>query len=160
MKFLVLFGMALILASLASAMVGDVGPPPDNPDITVALVEDNEPYDGYIELVFHCIEPVPDGQEGSPLAEREVNFSCSGGVCTNAQWFYKFNPCFQDSSGYFKYRVKENQNYRSSNTLSYGQGDVDAQLDVGDGSISYGEIASPCPVAFLLLLLLGFLKWK
>ena len=87
----------LLLAPLAFA---DIGPGPVAPSIQVNLVENGQPYDGPMMLTFIC--SAPDASD-SPVGQREMEFACERKVCTNGNWFYKFNPCFYPENGKFRY---------------------------------------------------------
>lgn len=158
MKTLLAISALLIFSSLVFA---DIGPGPAKPVISIKVFGGQQPYNGYLEMVFHCNEP---GEEAdNTIGEREVTLSCSNGACTNDQWFYKFNPCFSDSGGYLKYKTSENQNYRTTTTFSYETAGVDGELDIKSGlfQVSSSEPGS-CAAggAMMILLLLGILRWN
>jgi len=145
----------LLLAPLAFA---DIGPGPVAPSIQVNLVENGQPYDGPMMLTFIC--SAPDASD-SPVGQREMEFACERKVCTNGNWFYKFNPCFYPENGKFRYILTKMEGpVIASGSASFpASGDYALVLDVGTNMLSQGNgplpeppvPPSPCPAAVLLL---------
>ncbi|MBI5228242.1 hypothetical protein HY988_06645 [Candidatus Micrarchaeota archaeon] len=101
-----IISLALLLVLLmASFVFADVGPPPPEPNIKVIFLKDQDYYQGNISLSYVCtLAPGP-----GPTGEREVNFTCSKGVCTNDYWYYKFNPCYYPTRGRFAFTLDDGQ---------------------------------------------------
>ncbi len=139
----------------------DVGPSPDPPSLVVTFTKNNQIYDGEINLNYVCnIAPTNDG---SPVGEREVVFSCTAGLCTNEYWFYKFNPCFDSGDGYFKYQ-EAGKEYAQTEDISFGNNGARFEINLDTGEIKQfpndnGPDNLTCcgTPALILLLLIGIL---
>ncbi len=103
-----------LLLLLVGFLFADIGPSPIAPSITVNISENGEPYlSNEFTLTYVCAIP-PDGDEDSTMGSRKVILLCEEGICSNyGAWFYKFNPCFSNAEGYFKYEFK-GKNYETA----------------------------------------------
>lgn len=148
---------ALLLLLLCSAAFADVGPGPAKPDITVTFTKGGAPYSGDATLVFHCLENVSGS---GAVGENEVAFTCSSGVCRNENWFYKFNPCFHPSRGYFMYATGGDALVRSSE-VSFEQGGWNVVIDADTGEASQSlEQRFTCPFPLMVLASLSILAFR
>lgn len=144
----------LVFSSLVFA---DVGPSPSAPDITVTFTRGGEAYTGPITLTYHCYADVIGDDTGSPMADREVEFSCASGVCTNEQWFYKLNPCFFPDSGYFEYGI-EGTYYVTAGDISFGESayNIVINADTGETATTTSAISTDCWPIFVIMIVAGF----
>jgi len=135
---------ALLILLASSLAFADLGPGPMAPSIRVTLLENGQPYDGPMMLTFIC--PAPDASD-SPVGQREMEFTCERKVCTNGNWFYKFNPCFYPENGTFRYILtKTSGPVIASGSASFpASGDYALVLDVGTNVLSQGNGPSPEP---------------
>ncbi|MBS3067389.1 hypothetical protein J4450_01695 [Candidatus Micrarchaeota archaeon] len=96
-----------------SIFFSDAGPSLPAPEIEVKFIKEAQDYVGDIELAYHCTAEL--GQDRNRISvQRDVNMSCSAGICKNDNWFYKFNPCYSKESGNFLYKVG-NSNFKMAN---------------------------------------------
>ncbi|MBU0532047.1 hypothetical protein KKB44_00990 [Candidatus Micrarchaeota archaeon] len=142
----------VIFLLLGTLVFADIGPSPSQPPLTVIFTQNSQVYDGPITLLYHCSLPVLPNS-GGPMSDREVNMSCSQGVCTNDFWFYKFNPCFDNGEGYFSYQTS-NQQFRSTNPISFNDSGALVTIDIDDAYATTSPQEPPPGIPCLSFLLL------
>lgn len=145
----------LLLAILVLPLVhADVGPAPSPPKVTVHLVTNNQPETRVSAITYHCMgTDVTD--PASPVEPHVVEFACSGGTCTNDEWYYKFSPCFGFPEGFFSYDYlgSEVRTETVGSNKSYEKYDI--TLDAPTGQVS-GNTESSCNLAgFILPAIMG-----
>lgn len=133
--------MALPLLMLA---VGDIGPPPPYTHFTIQFIENGEQYAGPVWAVYHCQNPEVSPGDG-PLETVEVELECSSGVCTNGNWFYKFNPCYDWNRGYIKYKISQESDYLSTGLFIFSEENSSFSVDIDSGKIRVPEEKGPAP---------------
>ncbi|MBU0590606.1 hypothetical protein KKF81_00560 [Candidatus Micrarchaeota archaeon] len=121
--------LILLVCSLAFA---DVGPSPDPPQLIVTFTKSNLTYDGPVELIYHCNLLSDDS---SPIGEREVELSCNAGLCTNPEWFYKLNPCFDHGGGQFLYK-ESGSVYSETTIVSFDNRGARFEINLDTGEIN------------------------
>jgi hypothetical protein len=97
------------------------------------------------------------------MGQREVTLACQMGTCTNQNWFYKLNPCFDADRGYIKYKLANETSFQKTNNLSLSGVKGKLTVDVDSGSTSKDpELNGSCFPSLILLSLLGFLmiRWE
>lgn len=149
----ILFVFVLIFSSIVFA---DIGPSPDPPEITVMFIEQDAPYLGSMELRYRCNIP-PDADNG-PMGDREVDFSCNNGVCKNAGWFYKLNPCFDNNQGYLAYKKPGETEYQKTDILAFSGNDdmIEINLDSNEVTLIPGEDKEPaCCLSMGIIAFIG-----
>lgn len=122
----IVFVLVLALFGMAYA---DVGPSPAAPSITLRVLENGEPYTGYVEVTYICSEELPpDVEPDDDLFGIYMPLECEDGVCTNYDWYYKLNDCFY-SSGVFE--MKNGGETKSSIEVDLtSPGDYEFSFDV------------------------------
>lgn len=136
----------LVLAFMLSVSFADIGPGPDAPDITVTFTKGGEAFTAPLSVVWRCNEPVygNDTEEGA-VGQRNVELACQMGVCTNENWYYKLNPCFDASDGYLLYKEATEQDYRKSGSISFPQGGGSVAVDLDTDTMSGPSPLTPEP---------------
>lgn len=147
--------LALLVVGVAFA---DVGPPSEPPEITVRLVSNGSAYAGLCEVAYECDVPaLADGAQS--MGEREMEFECIGGVCKNARWFYKLNPCFYPSHGHFEYMVGSKDGYGTTAQMAFDEAAAyDVEIDIDSGRVTKTTTRpSACPpIGIISLAVMGF----
>ncbi|MFH1520301.1 MAG: hypothetical protein ABID61_01520 [Candidatus Micrarchaeota archaeon] len=143
----------LILGLVAGVVHADIGPGPENPDITVYLVKNNISETSISDITYHCEIP---GSGTSPMDDREAIFLCEDGTCwNNGGWFYKLNPCFGFATGYFSYDYNSTQMRTQTFTPYVGKSEYTYILDVENGIMTEQQKNNDkdpsCFTAFVLL---------
>lgn len=93
----------LALALLAPLAFADIGPAPPAPSVAVHLVRDGQPETSVANITYHCLGAETYG--GGAVEPAARDFGCSGGTCTNDNWYYKFNRCYTFPEGHFSYEL-------------------------------------------------------
>ena len=154
----------IFLLLVFGLLFADIGPVPEDPDITIYSIYNGELSPNYFELEYFCTEPT--GNEGSsPVDDRYITFSCTEGDCFNQYWFYKLNPCFSGADGYFIYQYEGEETH--SETVSFNSGQsYTLYLEVTTGELSdqlggdeedqedEDDVKPLCSSAFVILFLL------
>ncbi len=156
--------LALLVLPLAHA---DVGPSPAPPKVTVHLTEGGQFATSITQLTYHCLG-TDERNESGAVTPYPVNFSCSGGTCTNdQQWYYKFNPCFGFPDGYFTYQYGGSEVRTEDLSALFGGSERKntyyVEIEASTGQLKSGSVSDDgsCPLTMILLpaiLACGF--WK
>ena len=130
-------GKLLIAVIMIFAFMGiafaDVGPAPPAPNIEVSLFKNGALYTDEASVAFHCVSLEPEGE--SPVGNRDVNLTCSNGICKNEDWFYKFNPCYTPDNGVLRYKLKGWDSYKETGSFNFSNPvKYEIVLDVDNGN--------------------------
>ena len=137
-----LLAVIMIFAFMGIAFA-DVGPPPPGPEISLSLFKNGALYADDATVEFVCLDLIPASD--SPVGERVVNLTCVKGICTNDQWFYKFNPCYKPASGKFRYKLNDWTEYKETGLFDFSQpGKYNIILDVDKGTSSNTWVNGNC----------------
>lgn len=160
----ILFAIALVI--FAQAVHADIGPSPEAPRISVTFMEDGQPYKGEIIALYRCWDVLPSDE--GPLGQTDVQLSCDAGVCTNTQWFYKFNPCYFPSNGEIIFQLPDREPMKAEGELGFpeprgyavsvdiGKGQAWVQGPAAEGA---EDSAAACPLGMALLAGLVCATW-
>ncbi|MFH1328213.1 MAG: hypothetical protein ABIH76_05145 [Candidatus Bathyarchaeota archaeon] len=123
------------------------------PNMVIQLKEGGISYTGQFSLTYVC--DMPGEGDNSPIDEREIEFACNGGQCTNDGWFYKLNPCFSGAEGHFIYRWNGEEK-KTNSILVESETEYEFNLDLGDAALTKtseqrNSPGTPCPLTSLLL---------
>jgi hypothetical protein len=134
----------------------DIGPSPANPDITVTFTKGGEVFTAPLSVVWRCNEPLyGDDNENSSMGQRNVALACQMGVCTNENWYYKLNPCFDASDGYLLYKEATESTHRKTGSISFEEGGGSMTVDLDTDKVSGPSPVKPgaelCIPALILL---------
>jgi len=153
----------VLFALLASGIaLADVGPAPAKPEITVTFHKGGTPYTGEISAMYRCWDDI--AAEDGPMGQTDVGLSCSGGMCTNDEWSYEFNPCYYPTSGEIIFQLDGGEPLKAEGELAFPEGErysVLVDVDKGQASVSSEEEPEPgsppsaCPLGAALVLALG-----
>jgi hypothetical protein len=159
--------MVFLMLAACPLAFADIGPGPETPEITVTFTKDGDVYTGPLSVMWRCNEPaIGNDTESGAVGQRIVHLSCQMGVCTNENWFYKFNPCFGADDGHIRYKTADQADYSSTGTLSFGPYGGSLTIDIDTGQVSDVEDMEPepepdgCLPALLLPLLGGFVMLR
>jgi len=154
MKKLVIALVAVL--TLAAICFADAGPGPPQPEITVKFTKNGAPYTEEARAIFHCGEVPLEGT--SPMAPRDMELTCSDGICKNERWFYKFNPCFYAKNGSIKYILGGGDAFQTTDeNIGFPEGKA-YEITIGseNGGYQTNESAKLCPLSILGFGVLGF----
>jgi hypothetical protein len=141
------FGLLVLLCAAVSA---DAGPAPAHVDITVSFSGGSPPS----ELTFVCNTPGGSINSTGAVDARSIKMDCSSGkTCTNANWFYKFNPCYNPVSGYFYFDNGSGQTVTSGDVELTKFTSYSFEMEKSSGRI-LSTSGSSCPVSLGAILAL------
>ncbi len=155
-----------LLLLLFGVLFADIGPSPEPPQVSIQLTEAGNPYSGSISISYVCSVPNENSDTG-PMGQRAIELSCSNGICTNEGWFYKLNPCFSGSQGYFSYEWKED-NMSTDDFALQSSNEYGFELELSDASLASrppkkkeaGFCLAPGLLAIFLLGLVFTRSWQ
>lgn len=150
MKAMIILGL-LLVSSFAFA---DVGPGPQPPSFTVKLMERGMSYTGDANVTFLCDAATERGPPENAVDPGDLALECNAGVCTNTNWYYKFNPCF-GANGAFEVIAGDRTVTTGIVTIENGE---TYNIDIQSGAVTEVSPSICLPSALLLLLAAGFLK--
>ena len=160
MKKIILF-MLIVFLGFALA---DAGPGPVAPSITLKFIQDGKAYSGGVDASYIC--DIPDNSTGvSPVSGREMNLTCTNGVCRNDAWFYKFNPCFYSESGHLKYDISGKDGVGRTGNMNFSTADFyEVTVNLDDNSVtkktSKNWAHEVCPFVFIAFAVPGLLYMR
>jgi hypothetical protein len=154
------FALVALLLCVPFAFA-DAGPSPAPPKVIVHLVKNGQPEASVTEITYHCMGTA-DTNTSNAVEPYPVKFACSGGKCTNEEWYYKFNPCFSFPEGYFSY-VLDGKAVRTgtfNTTDKYDNYEMTIDAPTGQVTSSVGTSGSCLPALLLPAILLGSVFWS
>ncbi|MDO8553735.1 MAG: hypothetical protein Q7S22_02925 [Candidatus Micrarchaeota archaeon] len=138
----------LFICFLASVIFADTGPGPASPEIKIKLFDNSKPYTGEATANYLCSLATERGPPKGAVEPGDVQLECANGECSDAGWYYKFNPCFYSEG---KFEITTNGKTVITPKVSLeNPGTYSFDVDVGTGKIAGEEFKSSCLGAILL----------